>query len=293
MKKKTFFIPVLAVIFTAFLLGVFFDYEISTALFSENNLFGILMASIGELPMYGGVALAGGMLFVATRKHTQSKRNLVISAVVAFASTAFGIYFQGKAFCSINAWGAINPNLADNLAVALPIGLVLVIPCLLLGLTIGKKGRAEDIFRASLVILITGFLQIALITVLKGVFHRPRFRSLAESGAQFKPVFIRFKEYGQYIAGSITKEEFKSFPSGHTGSGAMICAIGLCLPYITSKANMKKQSLYFLLGAFYTIVLAVFRIVVGAHYLTDVCFSAMVTLLFLLLVDYLVERKLK
>lgn len=285
MKKKLCYLPVGLLFLCGFVFGMCRDLEISEALFARNNLFGILMASIGELPMYGGVAFAGGLLVMSVRRLTGSKALRALSVAGAAAVTAFGVVFMGKAFCSINAWGALCLALEGNAAVSIPVGLVFVLPCLYLGLRLGRRGDAGTLLRVSLAVLMTGVLQIAVITVMKGVYHRPRFRSLAESGAQFQPVFVRLQDYARYITDAVTKEEFKSFPSGHTGSGAVIMILAACLPYFAPKAEIKKQPLYFGIAALYTAVLAVSRITVGAHYLTDVCFGGLVTLVFTLLAD--------
>lgn len=185
MKKKLWLIPVAGLFVAAFILSIFYDLEVSNAVFVKNNLFGIIMASIGELPMYGGVAFAGGALVSATKKRGKSVLGLIISIIVALGATGFGLYFMGNAFCSVNAWGSIFPAVLGNKVMAFAVGAVLVLPCLALGLFTAKNDDTNGVLLAAIEILLVGFLQIGLITVLKGVFHRPRFRSLSEAGVAF------------------------------------------------------------------------------------------------------------
>lgn len=287
------YIPVYltAILFViCFIIGSISDYDISTKLYSENNLFGIILASAGEIPMYGGMAFAGGLLVAAVYALNKSKPCKIIALTGAVFATAFGIYFQGYTFCSVNAWGALFPEMCGNLLIAIPVGIVLVLPFFFIGFYMKKSENIREVLLISLEILLVGFLQIAIINVTKGIFHRPRFRSLAESGAAFQPVFVKFKEYADCITAAVTKEEFKSFPSGHTGSGALSFVILSLLPQIRGKENLRNRTILFFIGVGYTCLLAFSRIVVGAHYLTDVSFGGFLTLALFFVCDIIFYR---
>ncbi|MEG0367511.1 MAG: phosphatase PAP2 family protein, partial [Coprobacillus sp.] len=75
----------------------------------------------------------------------------------------------------------------------------------------------------------------------------------------------------------VAAEEFKSFPSGHSGNAA--CAMLLCvLPLLSAKLKGKENILFFI-GLTFTIVVAISRIIMGAHFLTDVTVGIGLTLL--------------
>ena len=71
---------------------------------------------------------------------------------------------------------------------------------------------------------------------------------------------------------------YKSFPSGHTSAGAMVITLTL-IPSIFAKTNtLAKKVITYTVVVLYVIAVAISRIVVGAHFLTDVTFGAMITL---------------
>ena len=62
----------------------------------------------------------------------------------------------------------------------------------------------------------------------------------------------------------------KSFPSGHTFSAAVIYSL-LCLPSLFDKLNKPWIKALFYVGTIgYTAFVAISRILVGAHYMSDV-----------------------
>lgn len=72
----------------------------------------------------------------------------------------------------------------------------------------------------------------------------------------------------QLMALGVASEEFKSFPSGHTANAA--CAMLLCvLPLLNSHLEGKENLLFFI-GVCFTFFVALSRIIMGAHFLTDV-----------------------
>ena len=107
----------------------------------------------------------------------------------------------------------------------------------------------------------------------------------------------RFTDYKDFVNGVFTSEEFKSFPSGHTGSAAVIVMLLSYLPYLTKgKVSMKHQKLLFFIGFLYTLALAFSRMLCGAHYLTDVCVGGFLSILICMITDFacakLVEKHL-
>ncbi len=293
MKKRTILLPAVLFFAAAFVVGYFLDLDISKAIFWKNNAFSLFMASLGEAPMYGGFGFAGAVIFGYLYRKEVKGWVRFLSVLLLLVCFGFGYYLSAKAFVSINAWGAISDVMLDNLLIGGIVCLFTMAPFWILGFLIGKKSgekRNTDAFRAAVAFGLAALLQIALITVMKGIFHRPRFRFLEASDQfeLFKPVFVRFKDYASYITEVFTKEEFKSFPSGHTGSGAMLIPFLTYLPYFQKKKDLKKQPFLLLIGVAYTILLAFSRMLVGAHFLTDVAFGALVTIFSFLVLDLIV-----
>ena len=71
----------------------------------------------------------------------------------------------------------------------------------------------------------------------------------------------------------VASDTCKSFPSGHTFSAAMVYTL-LALPYVSDKCNTKGVKLVLWLGTVgFTGIVAISRIVAGAHYFSDVLFG--------------------
>ena len=75
--------------------------------------------------------------------------------------------------------------------------------------------------------------------------------------------------------GGLNGDDFKSFPSGHTASAACLLT-GFLIPM---KLSNKKWISYLTLSAsvIYTVLIAVSRVCIGAHYASDVLFGFGIT----------------
>lgn len=91
------------------------------------------------------------------------------------------------------------------------------------------------------------------------------------------------------VAAGVAAEEFKSFPSGHTGNAAVLILLGL-LPQLNGRLE-KKKPLLLGIGFGWTALVALSRIIMGAHYLTDTAIGFTITLLVSWLVTMPVFRK--
>ena len=274
MKKRNLLLIIFIGIFIClFIIGTFFDLEISKAIATPNNLFGIIFASLGELPAYGGVAFACGALLMYALKFI--KKDFLKGFVIGFASVMVLVpcYFQGGAFTSVNAWGAYNINF-NKLYFSLPIGILLMTPFFILGLILVKKCENREIIYPLIVMSIVFFISMMYAPVLKPVFHRPRYRFLAASDRfdLFHPWYKPFSDYAAYKGLTADTDAFVSFPSGHTGSA--MCAV--CFFYFLPKFMPKlkeKDVILMVIGFVYAAFIGFTRINVGAHFLTDVTFS--------------------
>lgn len=86
----------------------------------------------------------------------------------------------------------------------------------------------------------------------------------------------------KFVELGIKSEEFKSFPSGHTASAINILVITL-LPYVNKKLYRKENFLWYTSIVFASAV-AFTRIIMGAHFLTDVTMGFSIgTIIFLVL----------
>ena len=238
--------------------GSFADYPISLALYHPDNPFGKLLAGFGEYPAALGFSAAGAMLLSA---HNRQRRLAGMLQMIA------GCWF-------ILSGGAM--------AAALPTG-YLDIPVWLAALTgVGCTGltvwgilllcRGADrntVLRVAAVFLLVIFADILVVNLIKIPWGRARMRLVAsDARAYFMPWWQPGTELRDtLVAAGIAAEEFKSFPSGHSANSSSLMLLSL-LPMLRPQWNCRKTAL-FCAGFGWALAVAVSRIVMGAHYLSD------------------------
>ena len=293
MKQRWHFLIVGGILLIGLLLGSFFDLQINAALFDRYNGFGLVTSSFGMIPGYATLAVFGGALFAMTFKNKKfhiAIRILFYAICLAFYGLA--TYFLGKDVFSVN--GFENPKLHPWLGCII-MGVVML-PCVYFGWWLGKKNENPKMWIIILVLAFAMFMALVPgTTLLKSIMHRPRYRiAVYEGYAPFHNWWQACKEYKDYIsanAGILTKEEFKSFPSGH--SCAVMC--GLILATVVPLMNkkwMKYQVLFFYIAFGWGLIVMFSRMLVGAHYLTDTCMGSLLAVIFFYIGNEVVVRKL-
>ena len=270
-KTRLFLYPLLGVFIITLIIGSFFDYEISHSLFSNKDTFGLVISVLGTIPGYGMFAFIGGGA-VALAIHRDYKTWIkVILYVLAVACLGSATYFSGKEFFGPNGFTDIAPVFVGYL-IAFPV----MAGVTTLGYFMCRKSEHEYLWLFLLIMLIA--LIIALVpgvTLIKSIFHRPRFRSVETIGLEFHPWYEASKDYQLYP--DTLKEEFKSFPSGHSATAMAFPVMAIFLPYINK--DYKKYVLpCYIAGLAWALLVMFARILVGAHYLSDVSMGAILTI---------------
>ncbi len=289
MKNRWHFLVTGGILIVGLILGSFFDLQINQALFSPTNVFGLIVSSFGMIPGYGTLSFLGGLLAYITWKNTNFKTWL---KVLFFACSAamFGvsIYFLGKDVFSVN--GFENAKLYWLGFVIMG---VLMCPVFYFGFWIGKKNTNPNMW--IIILIMAAVIFVALVpgvTLFKSIMHRPRYRILVHDGyVEFHNWWERLSDYKDKLAMHPEwKEEFKSFPSGH--AGATMCGmIWLTVLPLVDKRLMKYQTLMFYIAFSWGLVVMFARSLVGAHFLSDTCFGALLTLTCFYIGNEIVVRK--
>lgn len=292
MKKRFHFYIIGGVLLIGLILGSFFDLQINAALFNKTNVFGLIVSSFGMIPGYGCLSLLGGALFYITLKSTDFQKWLkAILFVMSAAMFGISIYFLGKDVFSVN--GFENKKLYW-------LGFVImgVIMCgvFYLGTLLGKKNENPKMWIIILVLAAAIFMALVPgVTLFKSIMHRPRYRvAIYEGYSSFHNWWEPCKDYKDVInayPSVLTKEEFKSFPSGHAGA-SMVGLITLSYLPLFNKNWMKHQTLLFYIAFGWGLVVMFARMLVGAHFLSDVCVGALLTVVFFYIANEIVVRKL-
>ena len=242
------------------LVGSFFDYQISSALFNSSSLFGRFIEAAGELPFELTASIAGVMLVRAVRPDSRGSKWLAVLGILVNVGLA-GYEIIG----SLRVGGKL-------IAVQLVLTFVLVIVANLIVYRLTRTTEPDELTRWALMVLAVWIAQaIILNAIVKPLWSRPRMRVIEVTpGLNFQPWWvIGNPDKWIYIAAGVIKDGFKSFASGHTAHAAMGLMLA-GLPAVAFKEKPSRRRVVFWTAAVVAALVAFGRIVIGAHFLSDV-----------------------
>ncbi len=268
--------------------GSCFDLQISKKIFSRTDSIALFSGAFGLIPGFAVLCFFAGTLITSAFK---IKQNLFLTIFLIGSCVFFillGTYCPQEDIFGVNGY-----NLPDKtlLGYAIPFPIMLISaaagylvssknqPALGSIKKADSKNRGYDTWLFTIVLLF--FLSAALLFGLfciKKIMHRPRFRLVVFEGyAPFHAWWQRFEDYKNVLNDNtiITKEEFKSFPSGHAAMTSLLMILGMYLP-IVNAGWKKAQVPVIYIGFAITIFIAYTRIRLGAHYLSDVSIGAFI-----------------
>ena len=245
MKKiRLFLYPLLGAFILTFIIGSFYDFQINDALFHNKDTFGLVISVLGTIPGYAMFAfIGGGALALAIHRDykTWIKVIFYICVVVCFGAAT---YFSGREFFGPNGFEGITHRWVGYFIVA-PVNAGVVY----LGYRLCRNSEQEYLWLFLLIMLLA--LIIALVpgvSLFKVIFHRPRFRSVQTIGLDYYPWYIRCADYKLY-------------------------------PDLEVKKDYEKYVIpCYVVGLLWALLVMFSRMLVGAHYLTDVRMGAILTL---------------
>ena len=307
-KNNLMFVISMSLLLIFLILGTFFDLEISQRVVDLNegnyythNLFGIIFEIIGEMPIYLITAFALAIIFHNFKRRDKNLTNIIIQIVSVIISVGLLFYMNYKLFKYLS----IHLDFADLLGgnwdklAYLLLGAAMTFLLFYFTQRIPSAFLNKMFIWAFIVCLTAAFSQVVT-HLLKSIAARPRFRAMF-----IMQEFDQYRKWFQfqwgipeisedlkvlYDAGS---DWYKSFPSGHTSAGAMVITLTL-IPSIFAKTNTLLNKIITYIAVIAYIIAVMFsRIIVGAHFLTDVTFGAMITLASFELAKFLTNKLIK
>lgn len=264
MKK---FFVVFSVILVAVLSVIFnkYDLDISIYLTKFNNGFCEFLDDYGEFPIYIGPLLFGTIYYFLSNKLIYK----YISSFIAFVASLVATFKF-----------VTNQDIVLNLET---ISLILVIAILITLITMFIFSKIDEkhlhkIKDIAFLGLLVSLISFAMTGAVKYLWGRVRFRDLSSDYSEFTSLFT---------INGITGH--KSFPSGHTNAATSILILALIVPRFSDKKWLKYlvTSLCFI----YILVLAVSRIIVSAHYASDVLFGFLIGFTTICVTHVILRRK--
>ena len=258
------------VLLVLLIVGSIWDLPISKFLYpGHESSFGQFFAAFGELPAFSLLAGCGVLLIVHRGKFRPELQVVLL---------AFGICLTlASMFLAVH-------EATDNVP-ALPLPVALLVTVFvdaltafgLLCLTRGCQTKTLLRFVCTVIVVCIGIM--LLINVIKVPWGRARMRLIAATGNE--TYFSNWWQAGtalkkKLVADGVSSDEFRSFPSGHTACAA--CAMLLILLPTLCRRLHDKEKLFMAIGAAWTALVAFSRLRMGAHFLSDVCVSSLLTL---------------
>lgn len=230
----------------ALIFAAFYDLKIDIRLNDPDNIFANWFYRTGEMPARLLCPIAGALIVFCADKVWQK----IIGGAICIGGSAYFWYYFGKYFFNDTY------KMPYSIIFGVGFGLVLLFACSFVHIPDKYK---LTLLLASVIGLAVLALQLSTVEVMKNLWGRVRYRDLLNDVTldRFTPFYVINGKNGN-----------KSFPSGHTASAGMIY-LSMLLPMINEKLK-KYKSLFFTVSIVYTSVVAFTRLVMGAHYLSDV-----------------------
>lgn len=263
-NKTTAYYFILVWIVTAFLLESS-DLWISINLYNPNSGWAIFLEKFGEIPGLL-VALIGIHIYIVTIKASSNIKTILLNGSLLTAgslTTIYILWLLSLAFSSSTTFFNANRNYFFLAAIVLNI---------LVSLLFRKRYKfsKKSILFSRISFKMFFYGNLLFVYLVKIVWGRVRFRDLLEYYSDFTP---------WYLAQGITGNQ--SFPSGHAAMGFMMIALFV---FFADKPFYKRIIVKGLIVT-WGLAVSTSRVVIGAHFTSDVLFGAMimiVTYLFLI-----------
>ena len=217
----------------------FWDLDISLRLYDSENLFGKFMELFGDYPLYLMLGFGSVYLFMEEKRFLWAVGSLAGAALCGVLP-----FYRGSG-------AGIWSFLAALLFLAL----------FAMAARLAPEGQREGLHRLAVYAVIYFVASQVIAYSIKIPWGRLRFRHMEDPVALFTPWYLPQGITGNY-----------SFPSGHTFNACSVFLL-LYLPGIWKRKG--KEWILWVLCSLWTALVAISRIIAGAHFASDVTMGAM------------------
>ena len=259
--------------------GTFADYQIAQAVYAPGNPLVIFVSTLGLFPMAYPACVLLGVLAQRSLASQKSQVLRVLGAVVCAAlAVLFGALITRAVLSVLEGFGGmVGQELPKT--VRMVIGGVIGAALCALGFKAGKENDAADLARRVLLVVVVLAVSFAAVEVVKIFMARPRPRLLfaGYEGIEFSPWYHKFSGAEQLMSKyDIGKDAFKSFPSGHSlqAASVLVAFYGLSIVY---PGLRQKLGVALVVEIVFSFVVMACRMILGAHFLSDVSMGALVS----------------
>ena len=255
--------PLLAVLLVVF---TFTDLPIMEGLYDVTNPYGQIVSMLGEAP-FQFLAVLGGVLIFRFRPKDLLWKNLLFGAIGAVLAVFMAAYGGGLIYTYFGQFGY-----AVGLWVAFVVAFLYLGVAILLAYLIKTDHPKGALAFGIYVLAMYAAIWLAMV-ILKMLWYRPRYRFLVSgrntTGVAFRPWYA--------LSFGFWDDDYSSFQSGHVMNAlGLIALTGLSffLP-LSWKASLTIRIVAYV----WAVMTGLARIIVGAHFATDVTAGFLVAFL--------------
>ena len=259
-----------------FILGTSLDLKISKALVIEKegsyftkNYFSEFIGAISLFPVYlADVFFVGVIAFCVKDKSYK----IVCWIIAICVQLLIGFYASFELVGNISALFDFEFSSRNLVILCCTLCAVIYILITVLILNFWGEKRTNSWIKFAIVFVISTLLTYLITQFLKSFYSRPRYKLivLVKDYSLYKPWYkISFfkKLPSKYVYLGAQSDAYKSFPSGHV---SFTSALLLFCVRAENVGDRKKKKILFVVPCVYLLIVAITRILCGAHYLTDV-----------------------
>lgn len=255
--RKILYGGLLALTAAMLVLGVFFDKTIADIMYQPENVVAQILEGVGFIPPFLFVSSTFVVLFFLVKAEDPRRglKKALCGVAAALPYVVFGYMAAGYLLPAGLIWRALVA--VGVSAVLTPLNFLLF------------KSKSQDTLKRLCIFLIFASIvavvsSVVVVNVLKYIWGRPRFYEMIEA-EDFD--LLAFTPW--YKINGFSLHGHHSFPSGHTCSAAnllVLCALGEVFP---DEDKTRKRAIAIFVGV-YIIAMGYSRMVMGAHFLSDV-----------------------
>lgn len=283
-----------AVLVALLIVGTFYDYQIAQAVYTPGNPFVIFVSTLGLLPMvYPACFLLGVPMQRSLASEKPQALRIIGAAAYMLLAMLFGALITRAVLSTLEGFGGIigyEPPSTVRFVIGAAIGCILCV----LGYKAAKKNDARNLARRVIVVIAALVVTFFAVELVKNFMSRPRPRLVLAGyeGIGFCPWYQKNSGAEGFIASyGIGKDDFKSFPSGHSLMAASLLTSFYGLSLVCPSLR-QKLGVALVVEIIFALVVMACRMILGAHFLSDVSMGALVSVVvFIILVAQVKPQK--
>lgn len=264
------------ILVVGWLAGTFCDLQVDQAIYAPDNTLVIAWSALGLIPLVLPMCLFLGVLLQRCWEGAQGVMRFVGSAVSIILALVSGVLGM-RSLLEADGIGKLLPFKVPS-AGWIVCGVLMCIVLMAVGFRAGRRNEEAELAKRVIVVVVALALSFIVVEIIKNFMCRPRYRTLVlgHEGVEFAPWYKRTSGTKELIAQfGLPSDAFKSFPSGHSLQVGVIFAsfYGLCLLYPSLR---EKWNVALVLQIVIMFSVMACRMVLGAHFLSDVSVGALI-----------------